>query len=387
MLDLSCEFICGATNTVTSPICWINFLNPTDSHKSYDVIAYCMHNLVSIVDLSTFQVTQTLRGHSGRINTIKSTSSYVITCSDDSTIRVWKIGIDAFSPWYEFAVLDDHKKTSIMTVACLENDFGTFVVSANVSGSLSVWLKSDSSDVNTSYLKEFTLIETSVYSPSQMPHELLIAELPTCQQDSLNIIHQKQTKTKNFPDIVIFIGCVDAKIHLRVASASNILNKINSTVTEEEINNIQCPDSVIFKPVGHLSGHEEWITTLSAIHITDMNSIGGVHNSHQDSGDDVSNNRSNALILASGSQDSKIRLWKFNVSPSTTIEKGGKSMVSTKLNEFEEEEFQNVDEDEDEVLLDAPDDAVQLAPDEELGEARLVFTVNNESVDASTSKV
>ena len=63
----------------------------------------------------------------------------------------------------------------------------------------------------------------------------------------------------------------------------------------------------MLKPEGVLSGHEEWITSLSVIQVS-----------------------STVLLLASGSKDNKIRLWRLVNAPYTFLNTNTSTNISTK---------------------------------------------------------
>ena len=84
-----CEYISGAANTVASSVCWTQLL--LSHEETREIVAYCVDNLVAIVDVSKSVVTETLRGHTGRINVLKATKSFLVSASEDTTVRVWSV--------------------------------------------------------------------------------------------------------------------------------------------------------------------------------------------------------------------------------------------------------------------------------------------------------
>jgi WD40 repeat protein len=319
------EFICGGANTVASSACWTRFQQNLTETK--EVVAYCLDNLVAVVDVSKSVVTETLRGHVKRINVLKASKSYLISASEDSTIRIWNYGLNY--SWEKYAVLSGVMNSSIIALSCLDTACGLLIAAADVSGRVAIWSKRNSAD-------DFVILQVVDMPSAQMPHDLLLSELPGSGPLG------SAAKISTEPDILLLIGSVDTRVHIRLASQQNILSCLNTHKNSTEISS-----SGIFKLVGTLPGHEEWITCLASV---------------------VSDSRT--LLLASGSKDAKIRIWRISLSSQSST---GISTDLQQLDKFKELEVADEDKDDEEDALDTPEGAIELEPDESLSEARLLF--------------
>ena len=319
------EFICGGANTVTSTVCWTHFQQL--SSENNEVVAYCVDNLIAVVDVSKSVVTGTLRGHTKRINVLKASKNFLISASEDSTIRVWDHG--RISSWENHAVLSGVMSSSIIALSCLDTACGLLIAAADVSGRVAIWSKRNLDD-------EFVILQVVDMPSAQMPHELHLSELPGSGPTGTT------AKISTESDVLLLIGSVDTRIHIRLASQQNILSCLNTPKSSPEISS-----SGIFKLVGTLPGHEEWITCLATA---------------------MSDSRT--LLLASGSKDAKIRIWRISLSQQSSI---GISTDLQQLDKFKELDVADEDKDEEEDALDAPEGAIEVEPDESLSEARLMF--------------
>ena len=328
-----CEFICGAANTVASSICWAQ-LESADS-DSREIVAYCVDNLVAIVDVSKSLVTETLRGHNGRINVLKATKKYLVSASEDATVRLWSMGNDFV--WGECAVLAGVMRSSIIALACIDLASGTLVVASDVSGRLAVWFKGVLS-------QSFAVLQVVDMPAAQMPHDLHLDQLPALGTES-----RAAGSILDFPDVLLFIGSVDTRIHVRIASQQAMRSALQSSQERKDLQSTADYSSTgVFNLVGMLAGHEEWVTCLASVRID-----------------------SSTLLLASGSKDSKIRLWRLafshrSAAPSAT--QGAEQEVN-----FDKFNLNEEDDEDDEGVLDV-EGGVLLEPDESSSEARLVFT-------------
>lgn len=317
-MKVDLDFIAGAANTIASSICWT--IVRSSPLELTEIIAYSLNNLIAIVDVHTSKVTQTLRGHKGRINVLKASRCYLISGGQDGDVRLWNMGLDSI--WQEVANLSGLMHSSIVALSCLDIASGLLIAASDASGKVVIWLK-------TVLSSEFTVLQVIDMPPAQMPHDLLLVELPTSTSSVDRAAFQ--------PDILLFIGSVDARIHIRVASQENM-----KIISNDSINKQHEEDISLFKVAGYVAGHEEWVTCLASMMVDDR-----------------------TLLLASGSKDSKIRIWRVVLSPIS-------SKLLTELNDFKSLRLDEEDEEEEEDAIEA-DGAVELDPDESLSEARLIF--------------
>ena len=187
---------------------------------------------------------------------------------------------------------------------------------------------------------------------------------------------------------MLFIGSVDTRIHIRVASQQAMINELRRTsmelsntnfdtkksennelksknFTKKSVSN-QANNNAVFSLMGMLPGHEEWVTCLASFRAD-----------------------KNTLLLASGSKDTKIRLWRISFAARTcTVVSTSSDQLSNDLNNLQlnnnlnevqrQQQLQQLDDDDDddeENVLDEPSGEVSLEPDEILSEARLIFNV------------
>lgn len=304
-------FTSGAANTVAQGVLWIQC--DTKEHPELNFVAYAVHNLIAIVELSSYTVASTLHNGQGVITSLDyklcpSTGViYLVAASDDGSVRVWKR--DAFSQlttWNTpttFVGLE----SSASTLCCYLNTNNNLLVAATDSkGNVVVWLY-DTLSSSVHKISHWRL------PPAQMAKSIHITLLPSCDNAASTL--------------VLYIGSVDARIHIYTARMIDIA----------------LDRSDVFKFAGAVSGHEEWVTSLSSRSID-----------------------SKSMFLASGSQDSKIRVWNI------------KALVLQSFSAMTTEATALPDAD-----LEVQDDAVEgeviveVNEDELESEARLQFCVDS----------
>lgn len=320
----SCELINGAANTVASSACWSRF----SSHQYHEkeVIAYSLDNLIAIVDPLKSSVVETLRGHDKRINALKSSRNFLVSASEDTTVRIWRIRED--ETWEQHSALSGIMRSSVIALACLDAAGGVIVAASDVSGRLAVWFKGSSTEA-------FTIIQVVDMPAAQTAHELHLTESPGF------VCTTAAVKSQFEPDILLFIGSVDTKIHIRLASLQNISTTLVIGEGSHETREV-------FKSVGTLPGHEEWITCLASVRIDNQ-----------------------TILLASGSKDCKIRLWRIHFLFKNGTADASKTPLLDNFDKLCVEDDDDEDEDEE---LDAKEGTQELEPDESLSEARLIFS-------------
>lgn len=327
-MKYDCEAINGGANTVASSVCWTRFDYP--SSKGKEIVAYCVDNLIAIVDVSKSIVTETLRGHSKRVNSLKSTKNFLVSASEDATVQIWNLNDDG--KWKQHAVLSGVMRSSIITLSCLDSISGLLIAASDVTGRVAIWLKPNESNT-------FSVIQIMDMPPSQMPHDVHLAVSPGSSPVGGDGKHIGD-------DVLLFLGGVDSRIHIRIAYQQNISNS-SSIMNNTNAGNVVTTSEDVFKAVGVLAGHEEWVTCLTSVAAD-----------------------SRTLLLSSGSKDAKIRIWRLCNSSRASIASNSSDLQ--KINEYNNLKLE--DEDEEEVdETEAPEGIVELEPDESLSEARLIF--------------
>lgn len=264
MMQHQSLFTCGAVNTVSDGLLWVPLLCEGRSRGSF--VAYAVHNLVAIVELRTKTVVRTLRVSPSVVTAIRycsfsASGLVVLVCAcEDGSVHVWTHSChDSLSVWNCANSLDG-LEGSTAALDCFALGDNALVTAADSKGNVFVWLVAVGEPALAIRVSQFRL------PPAQMAKSLLISELP-----SLGAA----------PNLLLVVGSVDARIHLYAAKASEtalLTGTINAAVPV-------CP---LFSSAGVVSGHEEWVTCLSALHID-----------------------SKSMFVASGSQDSKIRVWQI----------------------------------------------------------------------------
>ena len=327
------ELISGAANTVSKAAAWIHLVSggdPVDGDVVEALVAFAMSKAVAISTVCRSSqrsgILCSLKGHSGRVNAVVACHSKdqitVISGSDDSTVRVWVLPytpnhtcFEALALWESRAVLSAFSGPVTTLATLSDTGFGILVAACDSHGRLAVWTGGCPAP--------FELVEAIDFHPMQMPNDLYFMSLAG------SIDRSSSAKC-----VALIVGGIDSRIHLRVST----YDPISATRFSA------------FAPVGMLAGHEDWITCLSSIQVAKSSS----------SNDESSHG---TLILASGSQDSKIRIWKFEMT--------AKSSATESLHSvFFEPAGDDADEGAD---IDADEEQVQLVPDEVMTEARLCF--------------
>jgi elongator complex protein 2 len=349
-MSLSFEFASGACNTSGATTCvW---LLPRDEDAGRSIVAFPMHNLVSITSthrvsqtsngtsevLSDAEVVCTLRGHNGVVNglcysEIDDVGSELYSISGDGTLKIWRrLYGSSLVDWTLVTTLEskDKLQSSLINISSLHTNQCTFLVASDSGGCVMVWKK----EKNTENYREYSFLSMP---PSQIPHSLQLF----CMNDEDTTINNEYStayntkKVNKDTQVLLLLGSVDSKIHVYLCNDDSDNN--------ETVNSLQS--------VGTLIGHEEWVTSLSATRIN-----------------------KNTTLIASGSKDFKVRVWKFQCVIGSSINVTHASLAST-----------NIDDDEDEVNLeDNKDDKEVSSPivDDEVlnaNEARLTFTTDRSS--------
>eukprot|EP01031_Cornospumella_fuschlensis_P031083 gene31083-37566_t len=309
-------FITGAANTVAQSIVWFT-LNGASSGEQVktDCVAYALCNHVAVASVSAKQVLFTLRSQQleDRINAVchvqhKEDCAYILSAGDTGFVSIWKITFNATlqALEQEFMHCLASEGKSLSSICAIEQNGRLSVVAADTVGSLFLW------ECNPAGAT-WQLTRTLRFPTAQMPNSLAIHRLTP------------------FANLLV-VGSVDSRVHMYVQHSSTGLTA-----------------------AGHLSGHEEWITSLclaspsSAIY--------------------------SPVFLASASQDNKIRIWKIWTSEGEGSDQTNVISVLTSVPSAE------VDPDEDDDDMGADETAVTLAYDDsdamEKSEAKASFLVDN----------
>ena len=434
---IECEFACGAANTIRNGTKW--FMIPTldkitSSITSTRYIVYACSNLVFVLNESKGCVICSLKGHVKKITclTVNKIEGYIeiISGSDDGQIILWQHEIPTptagmtnnnhdLSNWKKveisslsssinaihslsFSTNNGNEKKTINVPSSVEtNEIATFITASTSLGHVILYcrvLHMKESEITMTGTPIFYMIDETKTPLSQTPYCLLLTATDHVPSDATS------TSSSHIYDksVILFMGAVDSKIYVRAGSYHNISQTIqnfqknppsvsvpavpNNGQTDQSSNITamiiplsalisSTPTSTpthtpLLKSEGVLSGHEEWVTSLSVIHVS-----------------------SNVLLVASGSKDSKIRLWRLVTSSYTYLNSNSNNdsttlpleisdpIISTNTNEVSGEEELEEEEEEVEVetagkvnIIDDGDDDANMK-----NEARLNFKIASQS--------
>jgi elongator complex protein 2 len=327
-------FISGGSNTTSTCCKWISLDdNFYDQNRVTDgILVYAMNNIIAISTIyndskQTPAVLCTLRGHKGFINSIdyikNSNYLYIYSCSD-LTIKIWRCkysisSLESFCQWHEYQTLLGNFQASIQLLSCLSIDQNChFIVGSDSSGKCVSWLckYSDSIIPVENGANNFSIIDEFKVQSIQMANALNLIKLPTMKSNTITIL--------------LVSGCVDSKIHLR------------ATTLDYETKTFP-----VFSYIGSLVGHEEWITSISSYCDSDNN-----------------------ILLATGSQDWKVRIWRITATFLLQSENSDSAILTQS-----DVSNNHVDEGDDGDNIEGDEGDVELVPEENLSESRLTFHI------------
>jgi elongator complex protein 2 len=336
-------YISGGSNTCgSSTLVW---LPPRVEDSGQTLVAYPLHNLVAIacVDSSTrdgAQVLVTLRGHDGLVNALSSleipgAGTELYSCGEDGAIRIWRRDIRASIESWELIETLSVLKAPATTLASKNVGSGVVVCACDSTGAVITWYRSNGGIESNKFVQTGAL----KFPTAQLPHSLHYLALSAT---SVSIDGESDGTTAS-QGVTLLIGSVDSKVHVATGDADKALAL-----------------------VGSLPGHEEWVTTIASRPMERRRS----NSSSEEDGC--------SLLVATGSKDFKIRIWRFQVSRQITqasILLGGGTQGGIADAEADGED-----------LDDAANSQQQQVDDDDLvgaHEARLVFPVSLGSNDAS----
>lgn len=352
----TCEFISGAANTVSDGAHWFR-------HENHHFVAYSCHNLILIANVEDTKVICSLKGHEKRITSIAliydEFQVTIFSASDDCTVRVWRhTWADTFTMWKHSVVHTMKAPINALSVSKTPSNDILLAIS-DIQGYQCVLFQSFSVDQSDKSI--FHLVDSHKMPPSQIACSLQLQVL------------QIQSDTSKSSVVFLFCGSVDSKVYVRTSSISLICSIITTGSDKQS----HCQQA--FSTVGTLTGHEEWITCLHAYTLTPSSTL-------STSLDQPS------FYLASGSKDSKIRIWRVDsrchqlpdhseshtVSTVTPIGDSAGNILDENADDGVEEE-----EEDDEGVEGGATKQPQVDEDEGRSEARLHFKT---SIDPSNPK-
>jgi elongator complex protein 2 len=306
-------FTCGAASTISHGLLWIEA--PVEGAKK-NFVVYAVHNLVAVLDLNSKTVVGTLRGCTGCITSIShcqvdDTVALVVACDDGSVKMCYHRGAGSLLDWSPFQALEG-LVASASALHCIVLDNNILVSAADSKGSVVAWL-CEPSNSTSKVIAQFKL------PSAQMSKTVHFAELPS---------------VGGARNIALFVGSVDARVHIYVATKESI-GAASSADWD------RAAKAAVFTSAGAVPGHEEWVTCLSSL-ATD----------------------SKGMYLASGSQDSKIRVWNIKAMSASAVSSAAAALAAVDLSAELDVENEAV---EGEVIVESNEDETE-------SEARLLFS-------------
>ncbi|KAK6529595.1 hypothetical protein TWF281_008766 [Arthrobotrys megalospora] len=267
-------------------------------------IAYGAGNVIALwrvdeTETSPSGVFATLKGHTDKVSTVRfvddthDSSSVLLSGGVDKVLRVWKLAqpfdtldipryeLLAQSPLHDGSIVDiavekkgsRHGTTSSEGVE--RRGKGTIIASASADGSVKIWrlqLSAEGGEV-------LTHLQTLATKPKYFPLSIALAKLssPTTKEEDGGVGEEE-----------VWV--------LAVSGSSNSIQIFVGSTTDSKSD---------FTPAATLTGHENWIRSLSFVREAN----------------------SEDLLLATGSQDRYIRLWRVHRGSTLPAQSAGSKMM------------------------------------------------------------
>jgi WD40 repeat protein len=412
MVNLEPIFTSGACNTANQAIVWVTHTHHAIRHGRISqenvaadsvtdngsggaegpaaLIAFAVSNLVCLAVPTHHQprVICSLKGHDKKISIVLCLRSdghviELLSAGEDGLVCLWRHNQDA--PLTEWTLVTEESKlmmhSPVITMASLSTLSGDIIAASNAAGCIRVWFRRPDGN--------FVVVDEILHPVAQMAHRLYFSLLP--KSSSSSAVLSKDIRT-DLP-VALWVGSVDARIHIwtttttKLADATELLlsplsthgqsSTISSSGTTPALARVHThlqSTSSTFQCAGQLSGHQEWVTCLESAMTSKQ-----------------------SLLLASGSQDCKIRIWRIDCvqtlssTSSSSIAGVGEGVEGD--DDMEEEEEEEVDEGGSSINK-APTSKMPKASaaassrtdedDVRSAEARLSFTIESAHSDAAS---
>ena len=255
---------------------------------------------VTILNPVTNCVRATLAGHKARVNGVAWIPSFsgkkkgevdeqdekeLVSCSVDGSVRTWRLrpGANAVG-CIDSRVLSGHTGPVSAVAAHTLGDGSALIVSAGTDCTLRAWVRPASSADAA-----WVALEKLVLRPTMLMEALAITTLPGFARSS-------SSGDNNHVDLssygaVIAAGGVDGKVHLFTLGGS-----VSAGSSGRLIEAIS------------LAGHLDWVRCLAFSHHTAIAHVAASGTASSDS-----NAENDHVMLASGSNDGKVRLWRLSL--------------------------------------------------------------------------
>lgn len=248
----------------------------------------------------------------------------LITSSEDGVVCIWSRGKGPADYWLVQTLRDMHH--SVVSLHAIAATNGSLLCACDSKGNIHVWYKPFEDMEKRDY--GYRSVHVASSPPSQMPNCVCAFAIPLGDDAADGTAET----------IMIALGGVDCRIVVTLISAADVHRAYMALGSGE------CA-YVGQRVVGVLSGHEDWITSLSCAEVAGQ------------------------LMLASGSQDSKIRLWRF----ARCSAPSAKSMIIG-VSGVTAVDMQESDSEDDDIVEEGAEQVLQTEEDFD-DEARFSFSV------------
>jgi hypothetical protein len=355
-------FISGACNTVSDGIAWITHSHAGKDEKSVhsqSLVVFAVANLVCVCVPTHHQprILCSLRGHAKNVTVVRCLKSdseviEVLSASEDGVVKLWthRNG-EPLCAWTNTADTNMTMKAQVITMASLSTPLGDVVAASDASGMIRVWYRKQQLP------SSFVHVDELRHPVAQMAHSLHFSVLP---------LPPSHASSNSNVAVGLWVGSVDSRIHIwttsvaQLSAASEIILATSDTNPGSSVapsSSTTRSTSNVFHCVGQLSGHQEWVTCIATT-LTSRNS----------------------LLVASGSQDCKVRVWRVDCatvaasSSAVAVVADGDTAV---VEEEEDEEEDDAEDGDGQSSKKGKKSSATIAPtdedDAQSAEARLVF--------------
>lgn len=214
---------------------------------------------------------------------------------------------------------------SVVSVDVLALSIGNVICACDSRGSIYMWFRSTEAAADAVY----KCVHMYTVPSSQMPNCLCLNSIPAPDDAPENFL--------------LALGGVDCKIVIKTFTTGDVARAYTALDGPEKV-------AIVDTIAGVLTGHEDWITCLSSTVVK------------------------GELMIASGSQDSKIRLWRFSRCAGSTSKDGTGGHSAAVV------DAEDSDSEEEDLTADGAEPVVEAEEFAGDDEARFLFSISDNQV-------